>query len=146
MLSLKHIQMQGLLDHDPVTLALELLAHDGNRGEVKKSTYFKVDPRILKDKENIKTLEEAYRRHDKGIMDPRRKFAFAYERMRSKCKELQALRKPADKYKIMMQEELQSLMLELEFEEHEESIVEWESLKPNLFDLECKKPHWGSVA
>lgn len=51
--------MQGLLDHNPLTLTLELSAPDGTKGKMKKLTYFKVDPSILKDKENIKILEEA---------------------------------------------------------------------------------------
>lgn len=131
--------MQGLLDHDSVTLLLVIvdLGDSGNRG--RKSSYFKMDPDILKDKENIRALEEVWRCHDEGITDPRRRFVFAYGRMRTKCKEIQGLRKLSDSFKTMLQEELRMLTLELEHEDHEESILEWEALKANLFELECDK-------
>lgn len=38
----------------------------------------------------------------------------------------------------MLQEELQVLSLDLESDEQEETILEWEVLKSNLFDLKCE--------
>lgn len=95
-------------------LSLVILDLGESKSRQRKSTYFKVDLAILKDIQNIMVLEEVWRRHDEGIMDPRRPFAFAYKRMRAKCKEIQAVRKLSDTFKPMLQEELQALTMELE--------------------------------
>lgn len=54
-----------------MTLSMVILDLGGDSERVRKLTYFKVDLGILKDKENIKLLEEAWRRHEKGITGPR---------------------------------------------------------------------------
>lgn len=86
-----------------------------------------MDPRLLKDKENIRALEVAWNHHDEGITNLRWHFAFAYARMRAKCKEIQALKKPLNTSKSMLQEELQALTLELEHVESEDIILKWEA-------------------
>lgn len=54
--------------------------------------------------------------------DPQRHFSFAFEHLRQRCMDLQPRLKPLDRFRRMLQEELQSLTLELETEESEESI------------------------
>lgn len=98
-----------------------------------------MDPRILRNKDNILALEDVWRRRDKGITDLRRCFAFAYERMRNKYTTMQALHEPEDLYKAMLHNELQALTFELEFVEDDEMILEWEALKSSLFNLECEE-------
>lgn len=81
---------------------------------MRKSTYFKADLSLLKDKKNMVALEEVWNRHDEDITHLRRRFAFAYSRIHSSFKAIQKLKKPAKSFKTMLQEELQALMLELE--------------------------------
>lgn len=49
------------------------------------------------------------------------------------------LRKPSERFKVMLQEELQALSLVLDFDEQEEALLEWEALKSNFFDLESEE-------
>lgn len=86
---LRHVQMLGILDHDPMVLMVQLIAPCGPARDIRQSSYFKANPTLLKNKESVNILEKAWTDHDPIVLDPRRKFSFAYDRQRSRHKEIQ---------------------------------------------------------
>lgn len=138
-ISLKHIQMLGISDHELVVVSIHIIQPARIERVPKKSTYFKVNPTILRNKENILEMEIAWKAVEIVPMDPHMHFFFAFECLRQKCKDLQPKLKPLDRFRSMLQEELHALSLEHEFVESEDLILDWERLKANLFEMECEE-------
>lgn len=99
-----------------MVLTIHLIVPCRRARDIKRSSYFKVNLALLKNEVNIKKFELAWAEHDLAILDTRRKFAFAYVKVRTKCKEIQGELKPHDRFKIMLQEELQVLTKVLEID------------------------------
>lgn len=75
---------------------------------------------------------------DPVVLDPRRKVSFAYDKLRSRYKEIQRELKKHDRYKAMLKEELQPLTKILETNWLDEVIQDWEGLRSNLLEIECE--------
>lgn len=86
--------MLGLSNHDLVVLTIQLTTSCGPARKIMWSSYFKANLIVLKKEENVKKLELAWVDHDPTILDPRRKFTFAFDRLRAMYKEVQGELKP----------------------------------------------------
>lgn len=86
--------------HIAVHIAIPLRIEVG----IWKSTYFKINPAILKNKENLLELEVVWKATETIELDPKRHFFVAFEQLRQKCKDLQPNLKPFDNFRSMLQE------------------------------------------
>lgn len=73
---LEHIQDQTLSDHDPIILTNQT-APQTTTSSLKKTSYFKDNPSILKREGTMEALQAAWTAHPIGISDPTLKFSLA---------------------------------------------------------------------
>lgn len=75
-IQLEHVQNQTLSDHDPIVLTLQITASPSSTS-VRKTTYFKANPELLKKEGTIPLLQEAWEDHPNLDNNPTQKFALA---------------------------------------------------------------------
>ncbi|KAL3699636.1 hypothetical protein R1sor_017658 [Riccia sorocarpa] len=113
-----HVGGKTLSDHIPVVADIKL-TQTSNEGEVRKSTYFKFDCRILEAEAVYREAERVWKDHPQEQVDPRVKWVLGWRRLKTLFKRIQKEQK--EKYRELekKEEELQTLKVRAEVEQSE---------------------------
>ncbi|KAL3693293.1 hypothetical protein R1sor_006944 [Riccia sorocarpa] len=98
-----HTPDRGNVNHIPVCATLQLLNTSEDAIE-KKSSYFKIDSRILRQAEIKAKIQSIWEAHETDEVDARKKWSKAWSRVRDYCKELHQQFRVNDKIQAMRKE------------------------------------------
>lgn len=132
---LEHFGGQVLSDHDPIALTFRLSAASSGISPAKKH-FFKANPIILKNEENILELKKAWEEHDSLCTDPCIRLAFSCKRLRKKYKELQKKIPSIKLQQVDIQNRISTLKTFLALTPSQEEIDEYNLLTSQLRALQ----------
>ncbi|KAL3678136.1 hypothetical protein R1sor_021092 [Riccia sorocarpa] len=126
---MEHVGGKTLSDHIPVVATIKLLQGEP---EVRKTTYFKLDYRILDSETVFREAKRTWNDHPREEVDPRVKWILAWRRLKGLFKRVQ--REQCEKYRELEKKEaeLQTLKTMADFDHSEELASEIEILEAEV--------------